>query len=103
MPSNIVPWDRLVRYIPDGESQVRYGEPILTNSGDEDIVELASKGQLKVKVCEGDAGPLSMRPTDHTETVETLLGPLESKDVPIIRCIGLNYKAHSELTRASLW
>ena len=94
MAPNLVAWNRLVRF-NDAEGKVRYGEPILERD-DADIAALARDGKLKVKVCEG-SGPLSCSPTDEEAKVEKLLGPLESKDVPLIYCIGLNYKAHSEL------
>jgi hypothetical protein len=93
MAPNLVPWDRLVRF-NDAEGSIKYGEPIL-ESDDADIAALARDGKLKVKVYEG-SGPLSCKPTDKEARVEKLLGPLEAKDVPLIYCIGLNYKAHSK-------
>ncbi|KAH7355204.1 hypothetical protein BKA65DRAFT_524830 [Rhexocercosporidium sp. MPI-PUGE-AT-0058] len=90
----LVQWNRLVRYIAEDGTTVKFGEPILPESGHEEITALTSKGHLQVKVCEGNDGPLSMRPTARIETVKTLLGPLAPKDVSIIRCIGLNYKTH---------
>ena len=33
--------------------------------------------------------------TDEIVTVEMLLGPLTPKDLPILRCVGLNYAKHS--------
>ena len=94
--ASIVPWDRLVRYLPEGDAQgpARYGEPILAN-GSEDVGDLARSGHLKVKVLEG-SGPFDVKPTDRVEKVGKLLGPLTPEDVPIIRCIGLNYTTHSE-------
>jgi len=97
MLSSLVKWDRLVRYLAEGESKARYGEPILANPGEDDVAELASAGELQVKICEG-SDPLSAVPTSKTQTVKTLLGPFEPKDVPIIRCIGLNYKTHSRVS-----
>lgn len=95
MSSKLVSWDRLVRYVPDGSVDVRYGDPILPEgSTGMDIAELASQGKLQVKVLEG-ADPFSATASGQTESVKTLLGPLETRDVPIIRCIGLNYKTHS--------
>ncbi|KAF2188153.1 hypothetical protein K469DRAFT_567098 [Zopfia rhizophila CBS 207.26] len=93
MTSKLVSWTRLVRYVAlEAEGTVRYGEPILSDETN-DISKLVSSGQLKVKVCEGN-DPLAANPTEQIQTVKTLLGPLEAKDVPIIRCIGLNYKTH---------
>ncbi len=94
MSSKLVAWDRLVRYIPENRAgEIRYGEPIL-QSPDEDVASLASSGKLQVRILEGP-DPLSAVPTGRIHTVKELLGPLEPKDVPIIRCIGLNYKTHS--------
>ena len=33
--------------------------------------------------------------TDEIATVKELLGPLAQEDVPILRCVGLNYAKHS--------
>jgi len=98
MSFHTVQWTRLVRYLVTGEDEPRYGEPILSNSDNDDIAELAAAGNLQVKYCEGNDA-LSATPTDRVETVKKLLGPLEAKEVPIIRCIGLNYKTHSKLQR----
>lgn len=96
MSSNNIAWTRLVRYIAEGsDEQVKYGEPILLNSTD-DIAKLMRTSQVKVRVCDG-TDPFSAIPTNRIEIVRKLLGPLEPKDVPIVRCIGLNYKTHSML------
>jgi len=94
MTSQLVSWDRLVRYTSTKGSNVKYGVPILSDPN-VDIANLASKGQLKVKVCKGNDA-LSAVPTEEVETVKTLLGPLDALEVPIIRCSGLNYKTHSK-------
>ncbi|KAL4936972.1 hypothetical protein BDV06DRAFT_216245 [Aspergillus oleicola] len=70
-PVNL-PWTRLVRYSSSADGAVKYGEPIVAQNAD--IGQLAQEGKLR--------------------TVFRLYGPLEPKDVPIIRCIGLNYKTH---------
>ena len=94
MSTNDVAWARLVRYISTEDSTlIQYGEPIVSEP-DADILDLARNGKLDVKVCEG-SDPLSARPSDRIQRVAKLLGPLEPKDVPYIRCIGLNYKTHS--------
>lgn len=93
MAPNLVPWNRLVRF-NDAQGRIRYGEPILETE-DADIAALARDGKLRVNIYEG-SGPLSCEATDEEAKVEKLLGPFESKHVPLIYCIGLNYKAHSE-------
>lgn len=90
-------WDRIVRFVSeDAIDQFQYGEPILQNPGVDDIAELAALGKLRVRVFDG-SDPFNAKPSNRTETVRTLLGPLASQDVPIIRCIGLNYKTHSKI------
>lgn len=77
---------------------MRYGEPILSSSKGEDIARLADSGLLQVRVCTGNTA-LDAVPTEVVETAHKLLGPLSPAEVPIIRCIGLNYKTHSEIPR----
>jgi hypothetical protein len=90
-------WDRLIRYVSANDGKIRYGEPVV--SGDNpDIDELARSGSLEAKILEGTT-PIDVRPTGETDKVKQLLGPLTPKDVPIIRCIGLNYKTHSKTSR----
>ncbi|KAH7069575.1 hypothetical protein BKA63DRAFT_476372 [Paraphoma chrysanthemicola] len=94
MSSKIVEWDRLVRYIPEGEgSHVRYGEPLIDEKDADNVAQLAEAGKLQVRVLEGDDA-LSAKRTDKTEKAGKLLGPLRQSEVPIIRCIGLNYTTH---------
>jgi len=96
MSPNLVAWNRFVRYAPKGaEDTIRYGDPIITDSEIDNISQLADEGSLKVKVLQG-AHPLDAKPTGEVDTVSKLLGPLEPENVPIIRCIGLNYKTHSK-------
>jgi hypothetical protein len=47
-----------------------------------------------VKVLEGNDF-LSAALTGEEDIVRELLGPLRPQDVPIIRCIGINYMTHS--------
>lgn len=95
----LVAWNRFVRYISE-DGQERFGEPLL-DSADDDVSALAAKGALDVEILEGD-NPLSSQRTGRTEKVSKLLGPLRVQDVPIIRCIGLNYKTHIKETGRAL-
>jgi hypothetical protein len=92
--SSLTKWDRLVRYVSAKDGKTKYGEPIV-DDGKADIDDLAQKGELKVKVLEGST-PFDAAPTGEQDEVKTLLGPLTPKDVPVVRCTGLNYKTHSE-------
>jgi hypothetical protein len=86
-------WKRLIRYVST-DGTTRYGEPILSGSNT-DIDALAQSGELKVIVLEG-ANPWDAQPTGKEDSVKTLLGPLTPDDVPIVRCVGLNYRTHSK-------
>lgn len=94
--AQLTSWDRLVRYISAKDGKIHYGEPIVSDSKP-DIDQLAQDGKLEVKVLDGP-NPLQAKPTGDQDTVKQLLGPLTPKDVPIIRCVGLNYKTHSKLS-----
>ncbi|KAK5682473.1 hypothetical protein LTS10_005601 [Elasticomyces elasticus] len=91
-----IAWSRLVRYISANDGAEHYGEPIIS-SDDQDIGELADAGNLSVRICDGNDA-LSATPTGREDRVKQLLGPLRSDEVPIIRCIGLNYKTHIQET-----
>jgi 2-keto-4-pentenoate hydratase/2-oxohepta-3-ene-1,7-dioic acid hydratase in catechol pathway len=89
-------WKRLIRYVST-DGSIKYGEPIVpSDDKNPDIDALAQQGGLKVKVLAGDS-PLLAKPTGEEDEVRQLLGPLTPKDVPIVRCVGLNYRTHSKL------
>lgn len=96
MASKLIAWDRLVRYVSASDGTVKYGQPIL-DSPDVDVAALAEEGKLEVLVAEGE-NPLAARPGSQKDQVKSLLGPFRVEDVPIIRCIGLNYKTHIKET-----
>ena len=96
MASKLIAWDRLVRYVSASDGTVKYGQPIL-DSPDVDVAALAEEGKLEVHVAEGE-NPLAARPGSQKDQVKSLLGPFRVEDVPIIRCIGLNYKTHIKET-----
>ncbi|KAH6618823.1 hypothetical protein C7974DRAFT_427064 [Boeremia exigua] len=94
MTSKPVAWERFVRYVPQGQDQaICFGDPIVAESEIDQIAQIAAEGRLEVKVLQGDH-PLNATPNGKTDKVARLLGPLEPGDVPIIRCIGLNYTTH---------
>ncbi|KAK5047411.1 hypothetical protein LTR84_006507 [Exophiala bonariae] len=88
---NLVPWDRLVRYVSAKTGKVRLGDPIM--KGSTDIDQLVANCALKVWVLEGDDWVRAVR-TGEIEEVREILSPLSATEVPIIRCTGLNYLAH---------
>lgn len=87
-------WNRLIRYVSKSDGQIHYGEPIVEGQNP-DIDGLAQSGKLKVKVLQGST-PFNAKLTGKDDEVAQLLGPLTPNDVPVVRCIGINYKTHSQ-------
>jgi hypothetical protein len=92
-----VAWERLIRFVAT-DGRVLRGEPILP-SPDFDLGSTTAETGLKAKVIEGSdlydtTG--ATRVTDEVVVVKQLLGPLAQEDVPILRCVGLNYAKHSK-------
>jgi 2-keto-4-pentenoate hydratase/2-oxohepta-3-ene-1,7-dioic acid hydratase in catechol pathway len=92
-----LPWKRLIRFIATDGRTLR-GEPILPTP-DTDLGFITEADQLQARVIEGtdiyDTTGVT-RVTDEVVTVKTMLGPLAQADVPILRCVGLNYAKHSK-------
>lgn len=89
-------WKRLIRFVAD-DGRTLYGEPILPDPAF-DLGNTTETTGLRAKVIAGDdlydeTGATKV--TDEVVTVKKLLGPLAPSDVPILRCVGLNYATHS--------
>ncbi|KAK6211408.1 hypothetical protein QIS74_10672 [Colletotrichum tabaci] len=90
-----VPWKRLIRFVAN-DGRVLRGEPILPHEG-YDLGDTTEETKLKANVVVGsDIYDTSgkTRVTDEVVVVKKLLGPLAPEDVPILRCVGLNYATH---------
>ncbi|KAM5343693.1 hypothetical protein ACJ41O_012230 [Fusarium nematophilum] len=90
-----IPWTRLIRFVA-ADGRILRGEPILP-SPDFDVGNITEETKLQAKVIKGSdiydtTGATSV--TDEIVTVRKLLGPLAQEDVPILRCVGLNYAKH---------
>lgn len=91
-----VAWQRLIRFMST-DDRILYGQPILP-SPDFDLGKATEKDQLKANIINSDdiydtTG--KTRVSNEVVTVKRILGPLAESDVPIVRCIGLNYAKHS--------
>lgn len=92
-------WQRLIRF-EDSENKVQYGDAVLPKDC-KDIGEAATKGTLRARLIQPSKpffeALLQHNPDSksHDVQVKRLLAPLSKQDVPIIRCIGLNYIKHS--------
>jgi len=88
-------WDRLIRFIAADGRELR-GQPILP-SPDFDVGTTTEETKLQANVIavkNNDIFDPSTQVTDEVVTVKKLLGPLTQDEVPIIRCIGLNFIKH---------
>lgn len=90
-----LPWKRLIRFIATDGRTLR-GEPILPTPTT-DLGFITESDKLQARVIAGDdlydtTG--KTRVTDEIVSVKTVLGPLAQADVPILRCVGLNYAKH---------
>jgi 2-keto-4-pentenoate hydratase/2-oxohepta-3-ene-1,7-dioic acid hydratase in catechol pathway len=88
-------WERLIRFIATDGRTLR-GEPII-HLPDLDLGNVTESTGLKAKVISGDdiySTTGSCKVTDEVVTVKTIIGPLIPSDVPILRCVGLNYAKH---------
>jgi hypothetical protein len=95
-------WKRLIRF-ESTDGKVLRGEPILPSS-DFDVGSTTEQTGLKAKVIEvanNDIFDPATKVTKEEVTVKKLLGPITTEDVPIIRCIGLNFKKNSMTLQVS--
>lgn len=83
-------WNRLIRFIAD-DGEIYRGEPIISESNYDIGQQFIEGKSIKAKVVEGDIFT-DARVTDKILEVRELLGPLTCEDVPIIKCVGMNYK-----------
>ncbi|KAK6460365.1 degradation of aromatic compounds [Scheffersomyces coipomensis] len=85
-------WKRLIRFVGE-DGKIYRGEPIVPNDS-YDLGKAALAGEeIKAKVVTGDIFDGAVV-TDEVKNVKTLLGPLSEDDVPMVKCIGLNYSKH---------
>lgn len=92
-------WDRIIRF-EGADGKAAFGEPCITADEVFSVQELAGKGQLRAKCFEG-VDIFSLKPTDKVVEVKSLLPCLTADDVPIVKCVGLNYMKHSKLLTVS--
>lgn len=92
------PWTRLIRFLPSADTQPLYGDAIVDDANASDIGALAESGELTARVLDAPEGPFatSAKLLDQVVKVHTLLGPLAERDCTGFKCIGLNYRKHSE-------
>ncbi|KAK3402697.1 hypothetical protein B0T20DRAFT_342492 [Sordaria brevicollis] len=83
-------FERIIRF-QDEDGQSRYGEPAVSSV--DELDQAVSQGSLKATVWEG-SNIFSLTPTTQAANVKKLLPLLTADDVPIVKCVGLNYIKH---------
>jgi hypothetical protein len=95
-------WTHLIRF--ESQGQIHYGDAVFPEGTDPgDIAKIAKDGKLKATLIEGDVFSPEVKASGRTLQVEKLLNPLTRQQVPIIRCIGLNYMKHSKNDKNHDW
>lgn len=95
------PWSHLIRFEKNGA--IYYGNAVFApGQVPGQITQLAKSGKLQAQVIKGDPLSLDAILTNEYLQVEKLLCPLTHDQVPIIRCVGLNYMQHSKSSWVSL-
>lgn len=86
-------WTRLIRFESGGTAF--FGEPEIANS--EELLDKLESGNLYANVYVGDSvHSLSTEESMGRKKVDKIMDLLTPKDVPIIKCVGLNYIKHSK-------
>lgn len=85
-------WNRLIRFT-DNSGNTLYGEPCIESPTQLD--ELLRERRLEAIKLVG-RNPFELVRTSEKVRVVRLLGILKPDDVPVIKCIGLNYVKHSK-------
>ena len=87
-------WERLIRF-EDEAGNVHFGEPVFETNDSSSINELADSGKLEARRLVG-SDLFSLSASTEVVKVKKLVALLSPRDVPIVKCVGLNYMKHSE-------
>lgn len=85
-------WHRIIRFVAK-DGQIYRGEPIISGSSYDVGKDFANGKTIKARVVTGNIFS-DAKVTDEILEVKELLGPLTSEDVPIVKCVGMNYMKH---------
>ncbi|KAB8260726.1 hypothetical protein BDV32DRAFT_158639 [Aspergillus pseudonomiae] len=85
-------WAHLVRFISEEDGQIHLGEVDPSRYPDVGIAILNGE-RVAVKLIKGSIFDGTV--TDTTVHIARLLAPIGMEEVPIIRCLGLNYRDHA--------
>ena len=91
-------WNRLIRFVST-DGTTTFGDALLDDASE--IHQKLSDNALYAQELSGSS-PFDLKATGKKLQVKTILPLLTQRDVPIIRCIGLNYTKHSKPTYEDL-
>ncbi|KAF9534625.1 fumarylacetoacetate hydrolase [Crepidotus variabilis] len=88
------PWTRLIRFVAVETGRVHIGQPV---DSDLDVgLAYAQKSTIKAyEILGSTLSPGDAHVSSEVLTIHTLLSPLDSSEIPIIRALGLNYSDHA--------
>lgn len=84
-------WTKLIRFIAH-DGKATFGDAIVDDASE--VPQKLEENELYAIELEG-SDPFALSSTGKKLHVKTLLALLTPSDVPLIRCIGLNYTKHS--------
>ncbi|KAA1466467.1 hypothetical protein DENSPDRAFT_811490 [Dentipellis sp. KUC8613] len=86
-------WTRLIRFVAAETSLVHIGEPVDASLD----IGLAFQQRKPIKAYEilGSAFDPASQVSKNVLTVKELLAPLSRDQIPLVRCLGLNYADHA--------
>ncbi|KAM0548818.1 hypothetical protein ACHAPJ_009674 [Fusarium lateritium] len=87
-------WSRLIRFV-DEKGQLRLGDAVADSA--QELTSLLEAGSLTANELIG-TDLFDAKSTGKVYLVKNLLGPITPQDVPIVRCVGLNYAKHIKET-----
>ncbi|GKZ39272.1 hypothetical protein AbraIFM66950_012195 [Aspergillus brasiliensis] len=86
-------WTNLVRFISEEDGQIHLGE--VDSSTHPDVgISILNGERIAVKLVKGTIFDGIV--TDTIMHIDRLLAPIGIEEVPIIRCMGLNYRDHAQ-------
>lgn len=83
-------WKRLIRF-EDESGLPRFGEPCIDSA--DQLEQLLRSNDLFALELKGD-DPFKLEMTDNKIRVRKLLNIIDQGDVPVVKCVGLNYMKH---------
>lgn len=89
-------WTHLIRFVAVEDGEIHLGQLVDTNRD----AGLDVFNNITVKAYRLEGSIFNSRITSEVLMVKKLLSPIDIKDCPYIRCIGMNYGEHANVCSA---